>query len=53
MNFNFSLEAHLPLGTKEKLANPEFPIPVSFIYGDNDWTRVVDQDFCKVCIQAN
>ena len=53
VNFNFSLEPHLPLGTAEKLASPEFPIPISFIYGDHDWTRVVDQDYAKVCVEAN
>lgn len=37
--FNLGLLAHLPLGTKEKLLSPDFPIAVSFIYGENDWVR--------------
>lgn len=51
--FNFSLQAHLPLGTPEKLLREDFPIPVSFIYGENDWTRVVDQDFGKQIVDVN
>lgn len=51
--FNFSLQTTLALGTAEKLLNPEFPIPLSFVYGDKDWTRVVDQDFAKECVAAN
>ena len=45
INFDFSLNPVIPLGTQEKLANSDFPIAVSFAYGDNDWTRVVDEDF--------
>lgn len=51
--FNFSLQPHLPLGTAEKLNSPDFPIPVSFIYGSDDWTRVVDQDFGKEIVANN
>jgi hypothetical protein len=47
INFDFSLYPAVPLGTPELLANPEFPIPVSFAYGAQDWTRVVDDDFAK------
>ena len=36
--FNPGLQAHLPLGARDKLGSPEFPIPISFIYGDSDWT---------------
>ena len=46
------LQANLPLGTKDKLANPEFPIGVSFIYGQGDWMRLCDDDFGKICIDA-
>ena len=53
ITFNFSLQPYLPLGTPEKLASPEFPIPVSFVYGDNDWTRVVDQDFGREVTKVN
>jgi len=37
VNFNMNLQAHLPLGTADKLANSRFPLPMSFIYGDDDW----------------
>jgi len=47
VNFDFSLYPAIPLGTPELLANPQFPIPVSFAYGEQDWTRVVDDDFAK------
>ena len=53
VNFNFSLEAHLPLGTEEKYSNPDFPIPFSFIYGEKDWTRIVDKDCAKQCVEIN
>ena len=46
--------SHLPLGTEEKLSNPDFPIPISFIYGDQDWVyNFVDGDYAKNCVQAN
>ena len=53
ITFNQALVAALPLGTPEKLANPDFPIPVSFIMGDVDWVRFADEDYGKVCIEAN
>jgi len=54
VNFGINLKSHLPLGTEEKLANPDFPIPISFIYGDNDWVyHFVDQDYAKTCVEAN
>jgi len=43
--FNVSLEAHMPLGTESKLCNADLPFNFSFVYGDKDWTRVVDKDF--------
>jgi hypothetical protein len=42
--FNPTLTAELPLGTKDKLGNPEFPVPISFFYGDEDWVVNVDED---------
>ena len=53
LNFDFSLMAYLPLGTVEKLSNSEYQIPFSFIYGENDWTRVVDEDYGKNCVEAS
>lgn len=42
--FNPTLTAHLPLGTPDKLGNPDFPVPISFFYGDEDWVANVDED---------
>jgi len=53
VNFDLTLHAYLPLGTEDKLANPNFPIPVSFFYGSRDWVRNIDQDFAQNCVAAN
>ena len=37
VNFEVGLVCKLPLEDPTKLANPNLPFPVSFIYGDNDW----------------
>ena len=34
---------HHPLEAPEKLGNKEFPIPVSFIYGENDWVPLYEE----------
>ena len=33
-----------PLNTKDKLGSGSFPIAVSFIYGDTDWVKRMEQD---------
>lgn len=53
VNFDFSLQPYLPLGSDLRLGNPNFPIPLSFIYGENDWARIVDQDFAKNIVSIN
>jgi len=45
--------AHIPLATKDRLLNKDFPVPISFIYGDDDWVvKEVDgnlaYDVCKI-----
>ena len=50
--FKQGLKPDYPLGTEEKLFNPDFPCPFSFVYGDNDWTRRVDKYYGKECIQV-
>jgi len=35
------------------LASKDFPIPVSFIYGEKDWVRVVDEDAGKFVVDAS
>ena len=50
--FNQGLQAYLPLGTVDKLCNPDLPIPVSFIMGDNDWVRYLDEDYGQICVDS-
>ena len=50
--FNQGLVAMLPLGTTDKLSNPDFPIPVSFVMGENDWVRFADEDYGQQCVDA-
>ena len=50
--FTKGFQSHLPLGTKEKFANPNFPIPVSIVMGDRDWMRKCDDDYGKICVEA-
>ena len=32
--------------------NPQFPIPVSFIMGEDDWVRYCDEDKGQDCVNA-
>ena len=40
--FTNGLQAHLPLGTEDKLGSEEFPVPFSYILGESDWMRLCD-----------
>lgn len=51
--FSPGMQAYVPLGTKEKLASPTFPVSISFIYGDEDWVVHVDDDAAQKCIIQN
>ena len=42
-----------PLGHETMLCNKDFPIPVSFMYGDDDWVRAVDENFGQKVVDAN
>lgn len=53
VNFNITLCAHLPLGIKAKLANEHFPLPISFIYGDNDWVQMLEEDIADIVVSKN
>lgn len=35
--FKSGMIAHNGLETKDRLGNPDFPVPIMFIYGDRDW----------------
>ena len=57
--FTNGIQAHLPLGTEEKLASPDFPVPLSVIIGENDWVKLCDMNdqtgrhFGEICVEAN
>lgn len=53
VNFDLSLTAKLPLGIRDKLANENFPLPISFIYGDNDWVQMLEEDIADIVISKN
>ena len=48
VNFDQSLQSYTPLG--DILVNA--PFEFSFVYGDSDWVRRVDQDYAKTTIEA-
>jgi pimeloyl-ACP methyl ester carboxylesterase len=50
--FSQDLQAHLPLGATNKLSNPELRVPVSFVFGDNDWMRFTEDDYGKEVVKA-
>ena len=41
------------MGTDKKLASSEFPIPISFYYGDQDWVLYVDENAADICVSQN
>ena len=43
--FTPGLQAIFPLGDKEKLGSPSFPVAFTLIYGDNDWVTNLDDDW--------
>jgi pimeloyl-ACP methyl ester carboxylesterase len=47
------MSAHIPLGTSDKLASEKFQIPISFIYGDNDWVHVLEEDISEKILKSN
>jgi hypothetical protein len=51
--FDCALQAKLPLSDKERLGNPNFPIPFSIIYGDNDWVLRIDDNQSQDLINNN
>lgn len=45
--FSQGLQSFLPLGSAERLANPNLSFPVSYVFGDTDWMRHCEDDFSK------
>jgi hypothetical protein len=40
------------LGTEDKLADKENQTPISFIYGDNDWVQIIEQDIADIILET-
>jgi len=53
MLFDLGLYPKLSLGHPDRLMNPELPFPVSFIYGDRDWVRMIDDDAGRTICETN
>ena len=51
--FTPAFAAHLPLGDDQRLGSPSFPVPVSILYGDNDWMKNVEDDSASLVIEKN
>ena len=51
--FSPALQAHIPLGAKDKLGSPDFKVPFSIFYGSTDWMRAVDDDAAEKCLIEN
>lgn len=43
----------VPLAHEDRLGNKDFPIPVSFFYGDKDWVRSVEMDAGKAVVEVS
>ena len=48
--FELGLFAHDPLNVRTRLATPNFPLPVSFIFGKHDW---VSAEGCQDVLMSN
>lgn len=53
ITFSLGLICQDPLNTKDKLSSGSFPIPVSFIYGEADWVRLVEKEGPQEVVDAN
>jgi len=51
--FYSSLHPLLPLGAPDRLGTPDFPVPISFFYGDKDWTLYDDEKVPKFVYGQN
>ena len=43
--FTPGFQAIHPLGDKDKLGSDAFPVPFTFMYGDDDWVTYIDEDW--------
>ena len=47
VEFEAGIQARVPLTNNEKLCSEKFPLALSFIYGEHDWTLRIDKDAYK------
>lgn len=50
INFDYEMRSYYPLGSTNVLMDPDFPIPISIMFGEYDWMQGVDQGFSKKII---
>ena len=53
MNFSLSLNAYVSLGVPGKVADKEYPLPISFIYGDHDWVQGIEGNIADKILSFN
>lgn len=53
VNLDSTLRAIIALGSPELLLNKDFPIPISFIYGDADWVQRFEEDIAWEIVKIN
>ena len=53
VNFETTMLAYLPLATPKKLMNPNFPIPISIIYGDSDFMSRIEGKIGNEIVELN
>jgi hypothetical protein len=53
INFDSGIHAYLPLGVASKLANPNFPVPISIVLGETDWVKICDDGASEEIVNNN
>jgi len=53
VNFDLGMQAKVPLSNQDKLGNPEFSVPFSFVYGDDDWVPFTDEGTSEKLVANN
>ena len=38
---------------EDKFLNPDFPLPISFIYGADDWMHEIEEDIADLILNKN
>ena len=51
--FNGDLQAYLPLGGPDKLGSPDFPLAISFFYGELDWMLEIEDPAASLVLEQN